>query len=515
MLKTSADIGDDVKDSEAQYLQVTAVQPEPDRNRDVFKNADVPPCVRSYYEHNATNLFSFMRPLRPEDGRRDTSLSSSSTRESLLAEVWVEKTFLRCEDAFPTVLRRSEVIGVHVTEISPIQHALDDVQAKTVELTGLEKKCAVASQGAVKVDTNRLAMTLNGAVDAPLNGGIPLYRRAFLVESEGVPPPDADLVEQLRQAIDDHASTLCRCLKIHARLCAPEMKPFHDALEGFFAKNFAEEIERLRLSLDAVDEIGPPDKGAHEGERGSPPAGPTPALNGGHQLRERSLSRNRQGDSSARYILDDDNRLRRVLAGSSQTMPTGGSNGIINGGAPPTSIPQSTLQRHIALMNRQTSLPGHLGSEARGQGHGQAHDLGRSSQGPTGNGTGVGTSGQRQGGIATSPQTAPPMTTSFSHNSFLPSRGSAPPGTYASASIPAASSPLASAAGKTAYGQEDAVGNARRYAPSSTSASASTTSAMGRQTSAGSSAERSGGGGGGGASRLSRLMSARSRSKGS
>ncbi|PWN21805.1 hypothetical protein BCV69DRAFT_268306, partial [Microstroma glucosiphilum] len=255
LLKTSADVGDDVKYSEAQYLQVTAVQPEPDRNRDAFTNAEVPHCVRSYYEHNATNLFSFTRPLRPEDGRRDPSLSSSP-RKSLLAEVWVEKTFLRCEDAFPTVLRRSEVVDVHVTEISPIQHALDDVEAKTVELVGLEKRCAKASQGGAKVDTNRLAMTLNGAVDAPLNGGIPLYRRTFLDESEGIPPQDADLAERLRRAIDQHASTLCRCLKIHARLCAPEMKPFHDALEGFFAKNFAEEIQRLNLTLEEIDDAG-------------------------------------------------------------------------------------------------------------------------------------------------------------------------------------------------------------------------------------------------------------------
>ncbi len=49
------------------------------------------------------------------------------------------------------------------------------------------------------------------------------------------------------------------CLKLHGRLCPPEMLAFHATMEKFFFKNFAEEIQRLPVdstpeprALDAV-----------------------------------------------------------------------------------------------------------------------------------------------------------------------------------------------------------------------------------------------------------------------
>lgn len=49
------------------------------------------------------------------------------------------------------------------------------------------------------------------------------------------------------------------CLKLHGRLCPPEMLAFHATLEKFFHKNFAEEVQRLPVdptpeprAMDAV-----------------------------------------------------------------------------------------------------------------------------------------------------------------------------------------------------------------------------------------------------------------------
>lgn len=169
LIKSINTPGDDVRFSEAQFLQITAVQPEPDRSKDVFINPEVPPVVRAYFEHNTTNLFSFTRPL----AKRDQELATAGGPE--FTELWVEKTYLRCEDAFPTVLRRSEVAEVQVVEISPLENALNDVEAKREELETLEKKYTALGKVSTpnKINTNRLSMALNGAVDAPVNGGIP------------------------------------------------------------------------------------------------------------------------------------------------------------------------------------------------------------------------------------------------------------------------------------------------------------------------------------------------------
>ena len=54
------------------------------------------------------------------------------------------------------------------------------------------------------ISTNPLSMTLNGAVDAPINGGISMYRKSFLTpEYLATYPERADLVQKLRNAIDE------------------------------------------------------------------------------------------------------------------------------------------------------------------------------------------------------------------------------------------------------------------------------------------------------------------------
>lgn len=327
---------------EGQYLEVTALQPEPDRSRDVFTNPDVPPNVRSYYEHNATSLFSFSRPLRQlTDGNNSHSSSSTnSTSNSNVEDVahrWVEKTYLRCEDAFPTVLRRSEVAEVHVVEISPLENAINDIEAKTAELTTLEKKYSRAkSRG---TNTNRLAMALNGAVDAPVNGGIPLYRRAFLSGDGGGSDNEEPEVARLRDAIARQAVVISRCIKLHARLCPPEMKPFHETLERFFAENFdpptAEELgeddhddgdEVARTHMDAA------------GRMTTTSAALASSGGGGKGGRQ---------DSTISYGLDSSNRLQKR-----------------SGLERASSSSMSPLQRHIALLAKQASAAAGGGSSS-------------------------------------------------------------------------------------------------------------------------------------------------------
>lgn len=156
--------------------------------------------------------------------------------------------------AFPTVLRRSEVAAVETFDISPLENAVNDVEAKTKELKTLETRFnALEEVGATalangKLNTNRLAMALNGAVDAPINGGISYYRRSFLsADANGADPSRKEWIERLRTAIDAQALVIHRCIKLHARLCPPEMRPFHSTLCTFFEQNFREEISKLGL----------------------------------------------------------------------------------------------------------------------------------------------------------------------------------------------------------------------------------------------------------------------------
>ncbi|KAF9047285.1 cytoplasmic protein [Panaeolus papilionaceus] len=246
LLKTAGDPPVDIRYGNDKYIQCTAVTPEPQRDHPVFKNPDVPLAVRTYYEHCAISLFSSSRQVRKlaRDG---------------MEEVWIEKTLYRTEESFPTVLRRSEVVEFEVKEISPLENALEEVREKTDELTALHIKYQALAKTTQDVSTNALAMSLNSAVDAPLNTGIASYKQIFFSPDYVARHPDrAEMVEQLRVAIDEQVRIIDNCLKLHGLLCPPEFIPFHETLEKFFRKNFRDEIRRLAVDgmSDSITDMG-------------------------------------------------------------------------------------------------------------------------------------------------------------------------------------------------------------------------------------------------------------------
>lgn len=217
LLRTAGEPPVDIKYGNDQYIQCTAVTPEPDRNDPVFTNPDVPLAVRTYYEHrylkcvfislhitngfiSAINLFSSSRQVR------------RSTRDGM-EELWIEKTYYTTEEPFPTVLRRSEVVTHEVIEISPLEIALQEVEDKTKELAVLHLRYQALAKTTQDVSTNALAMSLNSAVDAPHNTGIASYRQIFFSPDYIARNPErAELVERLHAAIDEqvtHDKVVC------------------------------------------------------------------------------------------------------------------------------------------------------------------------------------------------------------------------------------------------------------------------------------------------------------------
>lgn len=128
----------------------------------------------------------------------------------------MEKTFYTTEEAFPTVLRRSEVIGVEILEISPLENALNEVEEKTKELAALNLKYQAVAKTTQLVSTNALAMSLNSAVDAPLNTGVASYRQTFFDPDYIARYPErAEMVYKLRVAIDEQVSDMMTCGDLH------------------------------------------------------------------------------------------------------------------------------------------------------------------------------------------------------------------------------------------------------------------------------------------------------------
>lgn len=107
------------------------------------------------------------------------------------------------EQAFPTVLRRSDITDTEVVLISPVENALQEVEQKTRELASFHLRYAALAKTTQSFSTNSLSMSLNGAVD-PSQTTIPSYREIFFDASYIDRHPDrSEQVDRLRTAMDD------------------------------------------------------------------------------------------------------------------------------------------------------------------------------------------------------------------------------------------------------------------------------------------------------------------------
>jgi hypothetical protein len=195
------------KTLDGQYLQITSVTPVPDLEANAcLSNPIVPDSIKKYYYFNNVSKFSFSRPVI-----RD-SVNSSDTKlpESDFLNLWTEKVDFECEDRFPTIVRRSKIVQSHLNVVSPIENAVTAMENKNDELISLEKKYSTyldnnghrPSGVQQNININPFSMSLNGAVDAPVNGGVPLYKKAFLSKLYWDKNPDMHpWIHRLQEAI--------------------------------------------------------------------------------------------------------------------------------------------------------------------------------------------------------------------------------------------------------------------------------------------------------------------------
>lgn len=200
---------------DGQYLQITPVTPIPDTEMvPCLSNPYAPDSIKKYYAFNNVSKFSFSRPVTKESRTSDTHKQP----ESDFLNLWTEKIEFECEDKFPTIVRRSKIIHAHANVISPIENAVAAVENKNKELESLERKYSVYlpkhgnsnnnGRRVSSININPFSMSLNGAVDAPVNGGIPLYKKAFLGKDYWDKNPDMrQWIYRLQAAIEDQVSS--------------------------------------------------------------------------------------------------------------------------------------------------------------------------------------------------------------------------------------------------------------------------------------------------------------------
>ena len=196
------------QDVEGQYLQIYPVSPQKDLTHPIYQRAKVSQSVRDY------QLLS--RPCH------FTSASRRSPSRTTIQDNTVEKTLYTTAEAFPTILRRSEIVAVGTITLTPLQTAIERTSRKTVELVALERKIADGDDTAF----NTMTQELMYAVDTNIEGCVANYHdllpnpRRSMEEDEDAEPqidPPNPLENALRVSLIDYALVIRRCLAMYTR----------------------------------------------------------------------------------------------------------------------------------------------------------------------------------------------------------------------------------------------------------------------------------------------------------
>lgn len=204
-LLTSGDVDGE---AEGQFLVISALTPHRDLSHHVFQRARVPQVIRDYLLSAHPQMFS---------------VSSKRNTSGPVADHYAEKILYTTAEAFPTILRRSEIVEVRELTLSAKETALERIVRKTQEMAAVEKRLA-------NEDDDELAQLLLDALRISLNPGsensIVRYRElvprtdASASLSEGLEHDEVELDAQetaIKMALVDHAIMIKRCLGSFSR----------------------------------------------------------------------------------------------------------------------------------------------------------------------------------------------------------------------------------------------------------------------------------------------------------
>jgi dedicator of cytokinesis protein 3 len=238
------------EDVEGQYIHVYPVSPQRDLQHPIYQRSKVSQAVRDYYLLSRPNAFT-------SSSRRKTSEGGLEEHQTQV----VEKTVYTTAEAFPTILRRSEIIAVGNITLTPLQIAIERTTRKTAELIAVEKKVVDGEDNAITSLTESLML----AVDPDSASSVSHYR-ALIQPEEEEHDSDEDgeeiegkplepLENALKIALMDYALVVRRCLTHFQR-------PAHQATRADMQQ---------RMFLNLLNEMVPTNISSQASKSPSPP----------------------------------------------------------------------------------------------------------------------------------------------------------------------------------------------------------------------------------------------------
>ncbi|XP_049300946.1 dedicator of cytokinesis protein 1 isoform X1 [Anopheles funestus] len=244
-LLTTLTPGSEILECDGQFIQIVKVDPVSRDIRFGGKNTQtIASNIVKFYKSNNVSEFQFSRPIRDSQASGDDIAGTS-----------YERTIMRTTDPLPGILRWFPVKFSETIMISPIEMAIETVDAKNRAIRDL----VLEHQNDPRIPVHSLSAIIKGVVDAAINGGLPIYEEAFLtplyLERR---PGDDHLVARLKDLIASQIPLLEVALLLHKMKTPAILLPFHDQLEKCFATmqanveaKYGKRVTDIKIDRDA------------------------------------------------------------------------------------------------------------------------------------------------------------------------------------------------------------------------------------------------------------------------
>ncbi|PKS11782.1 hypothetical protein jhhlp_001075 [Lomentospora prolificans] len=225
----------DVDEVEGQYLVVSSITPHRDTTHHVFQRARVAHPIRDYLLSTHPQTFS---------------ISTKRNTSGPVTGHYAEKLVYTTAEPFPTILRRSEIVGTHEIKLSARETALERITRKTQEMSLLEKRVGEGDPESARI----LFETVASSVNPVAENSIVRYRQ-FVPVAE-IEDDEVELDPQdnaIKMALVDHAFVLRKCLVTFSKSSIDTLARNHEELQRYFESTFAPEIELFMMPQPPQD----------------------------------------------------------------------------------------------------------------------------------------------------------------------------------------------------------------------------------------------------------------------
>ncbi|XP_065350993.1 dedicator of cytokinesis protein 1 isoform X4 [Cloeon dipterum] len=236
--------GEEITESDKQYLQINKIDPVMDDKNYNFSGKNINESILKFYKVNEVRKFRFSRPIHR--GPRDP--------DNEFASLWLARTVLTTEQSFPGILHWFPVDSSDTHYLSPIENAIEDMEASIKSLRDL----IVYHANNPSQPCQNLSMKLNGVVEPAVNGGIKKYEKAFFnTDFMDANPDQQPGVIKLKDLMASQIPVIEVGLQLHQRLVPDNMLPFHQKVEEQFVilKNEVESKYGIRTCEPKLEQL--------------------------------------------------------------------------------------------------------------------------------------------------------------------------------------------------------------------------------------------------------------------